>query len=645
MALKCGLGAAKITVNIKAVSYSIVIVLLLATLGCYRSGTFGSSSYTETTYAGKSSGRYDQTTPLSKPPEPQPSDKARVQRLPWEGWPLDRDLLGQPITVRGILLGDQYTRVGQRVQALAEYQKANRLKLSPTEQEALVLRIASTELALDRPKESLSTLSSYFSSKGLNSDQVDLRFALVFAYAFGRDKNLDQSLAWFSRVSRMAAGRGGEHQAAVSGAGLLLRSLPDTQIYTLGEKWSSDVFVYTVIGQELKRRAGSSPAAANTATGKFWEGPSPATSPESSPRAISTPSGAGQVGVLLPLSGPYAPLGEKVKNGVVLAFESQAAGLGMQLAFRDTAANSGQAVMALRELMAAGALRAVIGPLLAGPAEAAGQVARENGVPLLALSKKSHFPVGDGVFRLGPTVKSQVSSLLEECYRKLGLVRYAVVYADDQNGLEYHAAFKQKAAELGLEVVFEKSYLPAATAGFSGIIAELEQQRAEAVFFTDSAQNVARFALELPERLRSGIKLLGTSRWDDQAQLRMSQKALDGAIFASPFFAKSTQPLTVQFEGAYRYKFGRAPDFMAAQGFDAGAIVAAALKRAQEQNTPFPAAMRSIDLYQGLTGKIRVGPTGELTRHLTVVQFKNGTLEELSEQERPSFIMRGNEAH
>ena len=72
------------------------------------------------------------------------------------------------------------------------------------------------------------------------------------------------------------------------------------------------------------------------------------------------------------------------------------------------------------------------------------------------------------------------------------------------------------------------------------------------------------------------------------------------------------------------------PDFLAAQGFDAATLALQALKRAQSQQVTFSSALRGIDAYDGLTGRVYIGSDGELRRSFAVLQLSGEDVIELN---------------
>lgn len=614
----------------------IVLVLILAGCGSrvmnkvYRSSSSGGYGEQASDYSDAATRRLaDYDTPVGE-------TVRLVKRQPWESWPFNRDLKGRQIRNAVILEGDEYLKRGYARQALERYRLALKDPLSSDSAEALIMRISSTELLLEQPEKALVSMSDFFRKEGKIVDDVDLRFSLLFAYAYGYKGDLEQSIAWFSRVYREADGRGGMADLAVQGLALLLRSLPSSSFEEAAARWSTDLAVNRQVSKERLRRTGVDFIEPETklVANKFWEIQSTRVA-EVKPVSTAV-EGAVSVGVLLPLSGKFSTLGTSTKNGVDLAMLGQRPEIALTPVYKDTKGDVTTASAGTRELLADQDLSALIGPLLSSASTAASNIIRQNRLSTIVFSKSSGFETGDGIFRLGPTIDSQVMSLLDVCFFKLGYVRFALVTPADPLGEEYGDVFRAYALQLGVDVVYEAKYYPGDDNALVTIAQELEESKAQAIFLPDSLQVAGRLSGNLSEKSRRRMRLLGSARWDNAKELANSRTVLDKAIFVSPFFAGSERPVVSQFIKAYQSRYNEQPDFLAAQGFDAATLVAAAMKRHTRGGIKYIDALTSIRSYEGLTGEIEVGSDGEIRRKFAVVQLQRGQLIEIVSPDRRS---------
>ncbi len=146
----------------------------------------------------------------------------------------------------------------------------------------------------------------------------------------------------------------------------------------------------------------------------------------------STRGASGTLGVVLPLSGPYARVGEESLQGVLLAAgvfgPTPRAGAEprVRVVVRDSAGRPERAAEAVRQLARDDEVAAIIGPLLSGECEAAAAAADSAGVPLLALSAREEISRSrPNVFRVRTMPKEEVAALVRHAMQNLEATRFA----------------------------------------------------------------------------------------------------------------------------------------------------------------------------------------------------------------------------
>lgn len=571
--------------------------------------------------------------------ETRPPARPVTPRRPWELWSSGRDLSGGPIGAPRMIEGDRLYREGNQAAALTEYLQVQPQTVSAAERAALTMRVAATQLVLDQPTRSLATLSNFFRAEGRTVEAVDAPFALVFGYAYGRSGDLEQSLAWFSRANRTAAG-GVTVQGAADGVRYFLQAVPAERFETLDAMWTTDEFVGRLVAEERYRREAGGEVMGGGRKDPLWIASAPALEV---PEPVVAGSRAVPVGVLLPLSGRFGNLGTSTRNGIDLAIRAQSDQELVAVLYKDTGEDPGQALAMAQELLTTDRASVVIGPLLSEHVNAVTGLVRQNAASMVSFSKRSDAPVGDGVFRLGTTVESQVSSLVEAVVGKLGLRRFAVVAPSDLAGQEYQQAFVRALRQRGLEPVFQTTYAKDDMNALVAIAQEVETQSVDGLFLPDSLTAAGRFFSSISPAARVRIRPLGPAAWDNPIELANSRTVLSGAVFVSLFFGDSSRSVVADFIRSYVDQYRVKPDFLAAQGFDAATLVAAAVAQQQATGARFADALAAVGAYEGLTGKIVVDQSGEIRREFAVVELQGEKAVELTAPATPAFVMRGDE--
>lgn len=545
----------------------------------------------------------------------------RQQDFPWELlWQPGHSIAGVELKNLLLLDGDTALRRGDRRGALSSYLRARQSGISSAELESAVVRIVAMQLSLGQSDVALKTISDYFASQGKGVTDVSPEFSLLFGYAYSERNDTDQALAWLSRAHSTSQPRGRFAFAAEQQAAALLSKVSQPQFQQLTNTWSGDSFVRTSLTQERMRRARGGSSIDSGATGMV---------------ATAQPVQPGQlrIGVLLPQQGRFANLGRSTQNGIELAIAGQGTGNSVQLTVQNSGETVAEVATATETLIANSLPTMVLGPLVSEQSGAVRDLVQAAQLPLLSFSRRSDFVPGGNIFRLGVTTETQIDSLLSVVQDRLGIVKLALVSSNDIGLFETAEMFRRKVRERGLNLVYETTYQRGDSNAAVIVATELEKQDVEGVFFVDNSTIAANVYSGLSEDFRKRVQPLGIGNWDNRSQIMSSRNVLDGAVFVSPFYAESARSIIKEFITSYRSKYRSEPDFLAAQGFDAATLAIQAAKHGQERMLSLPDALRSIDAYDGLTGRVYVGADGELRRSFAVLQLRNGSLTELNSPE------------
>ncbi len=212
---------------------------------------------------------------------------------------------------------------------------------------------------------------------------------------------------------------------------------------------------------------------------------------------------SGVIGVVLPLSGRFAPYGERSLQGILAAarifdptasIEAEEAAAddpgtrsredafavepasdddagdfddtdeteeepGLRLVIRDSEGTAEAAALAIESLAAEENLVAIIGPLLGDTAEAAAPIADELGIPLIALTSREEVPQNRSyVFRLRTSPRDEIRALIDYASNELGAERYAILYPKDAYGRGMRDHFWEAVSQAGGKVVASSGY-------------------------------------------------------------------------------------------------------------------------------------------------------------------------------------------
>ncbi|MCB0343900.1 MAG: penicillin-binding protein activator [Bdellovibrionales bacterium] len=588
------------------------------------------------------------------------TERRRVQRQipvpPWQLWaPSATD---SPEMVQAAKLVES----GDLEGGAAAYEQIEQTTADLKIQEEALLRRCGTLLKLGQSTRALNAITSSLSGSADPAAVMTPKMAILTAFAYLQQRNVDQSLAWFGVALKNGNGTGESSVRARAEATHIIRSLEAEQFSTYASRWEADPLMGPLFAAEqLRRSRGGRPyplkiahyfdpesyqpgfieVAVETEKGELLGG-------EQQPAMFSS-EGELVIGLLLPLSGRFGVHGERVKEGVELAVrQAQAKGELVRVLVGDTQGEPGPAVTEYERLVLDEKVSMVLGPLLVKTSEAVADRSRELGVPILTFTKRSGIPERSAtVFRLGATADDQVFELTSYATEHLGLTTYSILYPESESGRELATRFNTDITERGGIVLQTVGYLADDREGIERAVEQLRQAVPQAVFVADSLEHsfqvieavrrsdeeykVDDESAEQAEavdqngpKLRNAM-LLGPAAWDDMVAIQGFGKLLEGATYVTPFFAQSDDPEVRSFVTMFRDVFQEQPGLLSAQGFDAANLLFERLPATTAGAKNIINFLQGADnTYRGVTGSLSVQSSGNIARRMSVIRLISG---------------------
>jgi branched-chain amino acid transport system substrate-binding protein len=240
-----------------------------------------------------------------------------------------------------------------------------------------------------------------------------------------------------------------------------------------------------------------------------------------------------RVGLLCPLSGRFAPLGEAFLAGASLAVkESRMRGkAAVDLAVGDTKADVLEAHRVAQRMVRDENIRAIVGDMLSSTTIVAAQVAQQYGAVLYspAASQAGLESIGDFVFQAPTDYEWQIQALARIACVKMGLRRFAFLSAFNHQAAVTEKLFRSSVEYHGGALVVSDYY----DEGSTDFLADIERIRRadpEALFIASDLEDLI---LILPQLsfYEFGVQLLGTNDWNSGNLLRMAGRDMAGAVF------------------------------------------------------------------------------------------------------------------
>ncbi|MCW8858333.1 MAG: penicillin-binding protein activator [Deltaproteobacteria bacterium] len=357
------------------------------------------------------------------------------------------------------------------------------------------------------------------------------------------------------------------------------------------------------------------------------------------------------IGVLLPLTGPYASYGELVKKGLNLALqEHNKTRLPIRFIYRDTAIKGVSTAQLVSGLTDDDKVMGIIGPLLGTAAVEAAQRAQREMVPLLALTQTEVLPeIGNFIFRDTLTAEQQVKALVDYAMQT-DHISFSILHPENRLGRQMSDLFIAEVQRVGGEIVDVVSY-PEDSTDFRKQIQQLLWEEEEtpqpaenmeevpkleyplapfhALFIPDYADRVSQIA---PQLVFYGIKdvtLLGINGWNSPELIGRAGRFLKNAVFVDAFFPDSKKPEVQRFVELYRQTYRDEPSILEAQAFDVATLLLQMLDDPSLGNRDdLRRKLVELQNFKGITGTTGFDLFGEAKKELSLLKVQGGRIVE-----------------
>ncbi|MGL4811198.1 MAG: penicillin-binding protein activator [Beijerinckiaceae bacterium] len=342
--------------------------------------------------------------------------------------------------------------------------------------------------------------------------------------------------------------------------------------------------------------------------------------PRASPTGPTPSPNAVRVGLILPLSGSGATVGQGLRNAAELSV-SQFENPNVALIIKDDASSPEGARAAAQQALGEGA-EILLGPLFAPAVAAAGQVAKAANRPMIAFSSDSNA-ASRGVYLLSFLPENEVDRIVSHAVSQ-GRRAFAALIPEDAYGNVARTAFEQAVSRHGARLValetfpLDRARIQPAVAKISSVIAGAAPQ-AEALFVPANAGGLAMVGEQLravnfnPQR----VKPLGTGTWNEASVYRIP--SLQGGGFAAPDPSGFNN-----FAQRYQQRYNSSPTRISTLAYDATSLVIA-LVRTQGPRRFSEEILTNASGFSGADGIFRFRQDGTNERALAINEIRNGS--------------------
>lgn len=344
-----------------------------------------------------------------------------------------------------------------------------------------------------------------------------------------------------------------------------------------------------------------------------------------------------KIGMIGPLTGPYAIYGEAAVNGAKIAAEEINAlgGIQFEIIAKDDEGSGEKGINAYNIILDNGAV-CILGTVTSGSCDAVATVANEDRVFMLTPTASGDYVIEDrdNVFQVCFKDSNQGEASAQYIFDNALGTKVGIIY---NNSLDYslgiRKTFKAKADELGLEIVAESSFSDDQNADFSAQITAMKEAGADIVFLP-IYYTPAAMILTQSNQVGYDPIFFGVDGMDGILAMEGFDKTLaEGVMLLVPFSADSADENVQSFVSKYVALYGETPNQFAADGYDGMYALYEAFNRSGlEYGTAAEEACDIlIETFQaddfeitGVTGIMSWDETGAVTKTPLAVVIKDG---------------------
>ncbi len=355
--------------------------------------------------------------------------------------------------------------------------------------------------------------------------------------------------------------------------------------------------------------------------------------------ALSIPPVSAQdtvkVGLILPLTGPFAPTGRQIEGGAKLYMQQhgdKVAGKKIELIVRDDGNVADNTKRIAQELIVNDKVSVIAGFGLTPLALATAPVSAEAKVPQIIMGAATAIiPDRSPYIVRTSMVTNQITVGIADWAPKSGLKKVVTLVTDYAPGIDIEKAFSDRFKASGGEVI-EQLRVPLANPDFAPFLQRVRDAKPDGLFVFVPAGVGAIFMKQFVERGldKSGIRLIGTGDMTDDDILNNIGDVALGLITSHHYSAAHPSEMNKKFVAEFQKLNNKRPNFMGVSGYDGMAVLYKALEKTKgnANGDALVAAMKGL-AWESPRGPISIDPaTRDIVQNIYVrkVEKKDGQL-------------------
>ena len=340
-----------------------------------------------------------------------------------------------------------------------------------------------------------------------------------------------------------------------------------------------------------------------------------------------------KIGFINSATGPEAPIGENLSNGVAMALEDlKSKGIEVRVVKQDDGGKPQVALTAMEQLATGDNVAAVVGPYTSANANAVAKLAEKYKVAQIIPAAAKEDITRQGytwVFRVNAPAHDYAQSLIDAAVSMGSPKSIAFIYESTDFGTSVSVAGKEYAAKKGLTVVGDESYQKGA-ADYRSTLTKIKAQNPDLVFMVSYVADAILLMRQSRELGLAPQAFLGGGAGFDTAQFETEKDISSGVFSVTQWTPDMGTPGAAEFAERYKTKYGKKPTYHAACAYAAMMIAGETVAKSGGDREKTRKALAEGE-WNGILGKVKFenydGFTQQNKHQMVVIQYLEGKAE------------------
>ncbi|AJE03796.1 ABC transporter substrate-binding protein [Geobacter pickeringii] len=340
-----------------------------------------------------------------------------------------------------------------------------------------------------------------------------------------------------------------------------------------------------------------------------------------------------KIGVINSMTGPEAPIGENLTNGIKLAQEDlKKKGINVDLVWEDDTGKPQIAMSAMEKLATRDNVAGVVGPYTSACSNAVAKLAEKYKVPLLVPAAAKEEITRQGfkwVFRMNAPADQYAASLIDGALAMGKPKTVAFIYENTDFGTSTTKTAKEYVAKKGIHVVADEPYSKGSP-DYRSTLTKIKSKNPDLVFMVSY---VADAILLMRQAKEVGLKpqaFLGGGAGFTTVQFAKEREISNNVFSCTQWTEDVNWPGARDFFKRYKAKFGKEPTYHAACAYESMIIMAETAAKSAGNRDKTRTALKA-GKWSGIMGDVKfedyAGFTNQNNHQMLVQQLQNGSYE------------------